>query len=260
MNAHPAECWWLQRVTAGSLAGMTWVNSLARSVLPAGWAPSTSREPDNEPESLPWKAQSGRTPPGWNGVPRGERKPSAEKFPCIGVACMAEDRWHDEGTMCQSYKDASMPGNRGQWQHMCVACTEAPTDQVWPRRTSAASVTEDRARAPPYAQQQTESAPKAKTAATAATAAPREECPRCRSLAKCSCFLAHGDERDLAEAFWDDMSSQVPRSQNDGTLAMPNGSKQVDLKRCSCAFPLLPSIWDSKVAATVSGTVRHLHL
>ena len=66
----------------------------------------------------------------------GNPKPSEVGFPCIGVSCVARDAWYNAGVECQAYKDVSMDGQRGQWQHMCIPCT-AQAENQWPKLQTA---------------------------------------------------------------------------------------------------------------------------
>ena len=55
--------------------------------------------------------------------------------------------------------------------------------------------------------------------------------------------LTHSDERKFGKHMWDEIATRIPRTQHNGTLAMPGNSKEaVDLEKLHDSFPKLPFI------------------
>jgi hypothetical protein len=91
-------------------------------------------------------------PEGWCGKPWGPRQPARRAFPCVGRACAAIRKWHQEGKLCQRMCDETCEDAEGKWQRMCARCANeedaASTGSRQHCATLACTHARPRARAP----------------------------------------------------------------------------------------------------------------
>lgn len=100
----------------------------SRAVLDAGRRPKVFGMQSEPAEAAPrvWRFPfPAAVPEAWRGTAQEDRRAADYAFPCIGDGCRQRTEWHEKGTWCQPFFDASLILERRRCQHMCLPCVNA---------------------------------------------------------------------------------------------------------------------------------------